>query len=178
MRLYIIAGKARHGKDTVALAIRKAYEGKKIINLGYSSYIKNYAMNISDWDGSEDTKPRDLLQNLGTEIIRKQIDEDFFVKRICDDIKVYSYYFDVIIISDARFPNEILTPKKLFDNVVTVKVIRPDFDTNLTSKEQVHLTETALDEFNDYDFEIVNDGTIDELDSKVFDMVKKVEHEY
>lgn len=178
MRLYVIAGKARHGKDTVALAIKEAYAGKKIINLGYGSYIKNYAMNISDWDGNEDTKPRDLLQQLGTDVIRNKIDKDFFVKRICDDVKVYSYYFDVIIISDARFPNEVLTPKKLFDNVVTVRVIRPNFETNLSSKEQRHATETALDEFNDYDFEIVNDGTIDELNEKVFDMVKKVEHEY
>lgn len=178
MRLYIIAGKARHGKDTVALAIKEAYAGKKVINLAYGSYIKNYAMNISDWDGSEDTKPRELLQNLGTDVIRKQIDEDFFVKRICDDIKVYSHYFDVITISDARFPNEILTPKRLFDNVVTVKVIRPNFENNLTSKEQAHSTETALDDFNDYDFEIINDGTTSELNEKVLEMVKKVEHEY
>ena len=146
--------------------------------MSYGSYIKNYAMNISDWDGNEDTKPRDLLQNLGTEVIRNKIDKDFFIKRICDDIRVYSYYFDVIIISDARFPDEVLTPKKLFDNVVTVKVIRPNFETSLTSKEKAHSTETALDEFDDYDFKIVNDSTIDELNGKVFDMVKKVEHEY
>ncbi|MBR3210230.1 MAG: hypothetical protein IKF82_08230 [Bacilli bacterium] len=178
MRLYVIAGKARHGKDTVASALKKAYEDKKVITLSYGSYIKNYAMNISDWDGNEDTKPRDLLQNLGTEVIRNKIDKDFFIKRICDDIRVYSYYFDVIIISDARFPDEVLTPKKLFDNVVTVKVIRPNFETSLTSKEKAHSTETALDEFDDYDFKIVNDSTIDELNGKVFDMVKKVEHEY
>ena len=132
MVIYVICGKARHGKDTTALAIKEAYKDKKVINLSYGSYIKEYAKKISDWDGNDETKPRELLQHLGTEVIRNQIDKEFFVKRLCDDIRVYSYYFDVITISDARFPNEIITPKKLFDNVVTIKVTRSNFETNLS----------------------------------------------
>lgn len=178
MKIYIIAGKARHGKDTTALAIKAAYGDKKVINLAYGNYIKSYAMKISSWDGNEDTKPRELLQNLGTEVIRDKIDKDFFVKRLCDDIRVYSYYFDVITVSDARFPNEILTPKKLFDDVVTIKVVRSNFETNLTADEQMHSTETALDGFNDYDFILENDGTIEDLNDKVKKIVEKVEHEH
>ncbi|MBR3229934.1 MAG: hypothetical protein IKF91_03810 [Bacilli bacterium] len=177
MKIYVICGKARHGKDTTALAIKKAYKDKKVINLSYGSYIKEFAKNISDWDGSEETKPRELLQHLGTEVIRNNIDKDFFIKRLCNDIRVYSYYFDVITISDARFPDEIITPKKLFDNVITIKVVRSNFDTNLTLEEQKHSTETALDEFDDYDYVIENNGTIDELDKKVLKIVKEVEHE-
>ena len=177
MKIYVICGKARHGKDTTALAIKKAYKDKKVINLSYGSYIKEFAKNISDWDGSEETKPRELLQHLGTEVIRNNIDKDFFIKRLCNDIRVYSYYFDVITISDARFPDEIITPKKLFDNVSTLKVVRSNFDTNLTLEEQKHSTETALDEFDDYDYVIENNGTIDELDKKVLKIVKEVEHE-
>lgn len=177
MKIYVICGKARHGKDTTALAIKKAYGDKKVINLSYGSYIKEFAKNISDWDGSEETKPRELLQHLGTEVIRNNIDKDFFIKRLCNDIRVYSYYFDVITISDARFPDEIITPKKLFDDVITIKVVRSNFDTNLTLEEQKHSTETALDEFDDYDYVIENNGTIDELDKKVLKIVKEVEHE-
>lgn len=177
MKIYVICGKARHGKDTTALAIKKAYKDKKVINLSYGSYIKEFAKNISDWDGRDETKPRVLLQQLGTEVIRNNIDKDFFIKRLCNDIRVYSYYFDVITISDARFPDEIMTPKKLFDDVITIKVVRSNFDTNLTLEEQKHSTETALDEFNDYDYVIENNGTIDELDKKVLKIVKEVEHE-
>lgn len=177
MKIYVICGKARHGKDTTALAIKKAYKDKKVINLSYGSYIKEFAKNISDWDGRDETKPRVLLQQLGTEVIRNNIDKDFFIKRLCNDIRVYSYYFDVITISDARFPDEIMTPKKLFDNVITIKVVRSNFDTNLTLEEQKHSTETALDGFNDYDYVIENNGTIDELDKKVLKIVKEVEHE-
>ena len=177
MKIYVICGKARHGKDTTALAIKKAYKDKKVINLSYGSYIKEFAKNISDWDGRDETKPRVLLQQLGTEVIRNKIDKNFFIKRLCNDIRVYSYYFDVITISDARFPDEIITPKKLFDNVITIKVVRSNFDTNLTLEEQKHSTETALDEFDDYDYVIENNDTIEELDKKVLKIVKEVEHE-
>lgn len=180
MVIYVISGKARHGKDTVAMDIKEVYEGKglKVINLAYGSYIKEYAKKISDWDGNEETKPRELLQELGTEVIRKQIDNDFFVKRICEDILVYSHYFDVITISDARFPNELEWPKKKFDNVVNVRVIREGYDSVLSEKEQKHLTEVALDGYNNYDYVIYNDGTLDDLKDKVSDLVRKVENEY
>ena len=180
MKIYVISGKARHGKDTVALDIKEIYENKglKVINLAYGSYIKEYAKEISNWDGAEETKPRELLQELGTDIIRKKIDNDFFVRRICEDIKVYSYYFDIITISDARFPNEMEWPKKYFDDVINIRVIRDGYDSVLSEKEQKHLTETALDEYNSYDYVIHNDGTLDDLKDKVLEVVRKVEHEY
>ena len=180
MMIYVISGKARHGKDTVAIDIKEIYEkkGLKVINLAYGSYIKEYAKKISNWDGNEETKPRELLQELGTDIIRKQIDHDFFVRRLCEDILVYSYYFDIITISDARFPNELEWPKKKFDNVISIKVIRDNYDSVLSEKEQKHLTEVALDEYNSYDYVIHNDGTLDDLKEKVSDVVRKVEHEY
>lgn len=177
-RIYVIAGKARHGKDTTALAIKKAYKDKKVINLSYGSYIKEFAKKISDWDGSEETKPRELLQTLGTDVIRKNIDDKFFIKRLCEDIKVYSYYFDIITISDARFPDEIDTPKNLFDNVVTIKVVRDGFESPLSSEERRHLTETALDDYDDFDYIIRNDGTISDLEEKVSKIVRKVEYEH
>ena len=45
MKIFIICGKARHGKDTTAEIIDKYFEknGKKVINLQYSSYLKEYA---------------------------------------------------------------------------------------------------------------------------------------
>ena len=180
MKIYVISGKARHGKDTIALDIKNIYEqkGLKVINLAYGSYIKEYAKRISNWDGNEETKPRKLLQELGTDIIRKKIDNDLFVRRICEDIRVYSYYFDIITISDARFPNEMEWPKKNFNNVINIRVIRDGYDSVLSQNEQNHLTELALDEYNNYDYVIHNDGTLDDLNKKVLEVVRMVEHEY
>ena len=163
--------------NRVISLVKKFYDDKKVINLSYGSYIKDYAMKISDWDGSEETKPRELLQHLGTEVIRNNIDEEFFIKRLCDDIRVYSYYFDVITISDARFPSEIDIPRSLFDDVCVIKVVRDNFDSPLSLAQQSHLSETALDNYDNYDYVIMNDGTIQDLEEKVFEILRRTPDE-
>ena len=175
-KVILIAGKARAGKDTTALLLKEIYteKGKKTINLAYGNYIKEYAKNISDWDGRDETKPRSLLQRLGTDIIRKDIDPNFFVKRLCDDIKVYSYFFDVITVSDVRFPNERDGPSAMVKDIIKIKIIRDNFVSNLTDVEKKHITETALDNYNDYDFVIHNDGTISDLRKKVEKIVEEL----
>ena len=167
--IFIVSGKANAGKDNTCELINNNVKLKslKSINLQFSSYIKMYAKKISGWNGEEETKPRSLLQELGTEIIRKKIDEMFFINRIIGDIKVYSYYFDIITISDARLPVEIDTISKEFKNVVKINVVRPNFENNLNNIERKHITETALDNYDNYDYTLVNDGTINDLNEKI-----------
>ena len=168
-KIIMLSGKARSGKDTTSLILNEMLEekGYKVMNLQFSSYIKDYAKKISNWDGSDETKPRQLLQELGTEIIRKQIDELFFVKRIIGDIMVYSYYYDIITISDCRAKVEIDEPRKHFDNICAVRVTRPNFDNGLTEEQKKHFTEVDLDDYDKFDYEIVNDGSIEDLKKKV-----------
>ena len=175
-KILILCGKARSGKDTSASYIKEYCEKKnlKILNLQYSSYIKEYAKKISDWDGSEETKPRELLQTLGTDIIRNKIDENFFVNKLIDDIKVYSFFFDVITISDARFKIEVDTPKDNFKDVFAIQVVRPNFDNGLTEKEKQHRTEIDLDDYDKYDYQIINDGSIEELEEKIKNILEEV----
>lgn len=173
--IYIICGKARYGKDTVASIIRNIYEeqGKRAVNLQYSAYIKEYVKKIYKWDGNDETKPRDLLDQVGTKVIRGKIDNLFFVKNICNDIKVYSYYFDVITISDTRTKEEVDVPRKVFDKVVAIHVERPNFDNKLTDEQKQYFTEVDLDDYDNYDYRIVNDGTIADLELKVKEIVEK-----
>lgn len=172
--VYMIAGKARHGKDETSLVIKKYYEflNKKVLILPIGSYIKAYAQKISNWDGNEETKPRELLQVLGTSVIRDRIDELFFIKRICEDIKVYSYFFDVIIISDSRLRIEIEEIRANVPNVKVIHVVRPNFNNGLTEEQLKHRTEIDLDNYNRFDIEIINDGTLDDLKRKVEEVLK------
>lgn len=178
-KIYIICGKARAGKDTTASMIKDIYEKEnlKVLNLQYSSYIKEYAKKISDWDGSEETKPRELLQILGTDIIRTNISDTFFVNKLIEDLKVYSYFFDVITISDARFKIEVDIPKDNFKNVFAIRINRPNFDNGLTEIQKMHPTEIDLDDYDKYDYIITNDGTLDDLRVKVSNMLKEEHHE-
>ena len=45
-KIYLICGRARHGKDTIAGFLKKFYEedGKKVIYSRAGKYIKFYAM--------------------------------------------------------------------------------------------------------------------------------------
>ncbi|MBQ9181530.1 MAG: hypothetical protein IJ134_02740 [Bacilli bacterium] len=174
--IYIFAGKARHGKDTCAAIVNELKD--ETINLNFAYTLKDYAKRISNWDGSDETKPRELLQQLGTNIIRKNIDEMFFVKRMIEDIKVFGYFFKYITISDARFKNEIDSIRKNFKKVVVVRVNRPNFDNGLTLEQKNHPTEIDLDDYNNYDYIVENDSTIEELKEKINKIVSEVDNKW
>lgn len=178
-KIYMIAGHARNGKDSLAKAILSYYEKQKKrgINLQFSYYVKEYAKKISAWDGSEETKPRELLQNVGTELIRKKIDEELFIRRMIEDIKVYSYFFDVITISDTRFDLELIRLAETFSNIKRIKVIRPGVEDILGNLMQ-HETEKGLVNDEIYDMIINNDGSLEELERKAYQMLEGELDEY
>ena len=179
MKIILIGGKANSGKDSTADYITKYYREKKhldVVNIQIAYYIKMYAKQIAKWDGDNETKPRQLLQDLGTELIRKQIDEYFFIKRILQDIDIYSRYFDVITISDGRLPEEFASIKLAYPETVTVHITRPGFTSRLTKDQKAHVTEALVDEI-EYDYEVVNDGTLEDLQKKAIELVQTIEKE-
>ena len=174
-KIYILSGKAGNGKNKVASYIGSIFENdtKRTINLSYASYLKEYAKNILGWDGNEETKPREFLQQIGVELIKNTIDSRMLVKRIVEDIKVYSYFYDVITISDARFPEEIEAIRENFSNVIVIHIHGLEDKNNLTYLEKKHATEISLDNYNDYDYDIDNSGTLEELKNRVEDIIKE-----
>lgn len=175
-QIFVISGKARSGKDTVAGDIQEYYkkQNKSCITLAYATPIKEYAKKILSWDGRDETKPRDFLQYLGTEFIRKQIDPNFFLRRMKEDILIYSEYYDIIIITDARFIEEIEMVKNNFEKVITIKVEKPNLISNLTEKQQQHATEISLNHYNNYDYVIMNDDSLEKLKQKVYNILNEV----
>lgn len=118
---------------------------------------------------------REFLQTLGTEVGRT-IDTDLWVKTMMDmytrEFSSYpSYGTDEIephwIMPDTRFPNEVKAIKDR--GGIVIKVNR---DTGLKDS---HISEHALDDYNDYDCVIDNNGTIDELIVKVATMMETLE---
>ena len=100
----------------------------------------------------------------------------FFIDRIIGDIKVYSYYFDNVIITDARAKKEVDTPKKEFNKVIAIRVIRPNFDNGLTEEQKNHFTEIDLDDYDKFDYEVLNDGTISDLEVKIRKIIEEVDN--
>lgn len=170
--IYVISGKSGSGKSKSAEIIKDIYykKNKKSIVLSYASSLKEYAKNILSWN-EEEEKPREFLQQVGVELIKNKIDDKFLIKRVLQDIKVYSYFYDVIIISDARFVEEIECLKE-FDKVVSIHI--NSNNNNLTEKQKYHSTETGLDNYNDYDYIIDNTSTIYNLKEELERIVGEV----
>jgi len=165
-KIYIISGKAGSGKDTVADILKNNLKDKTII-ISYASYLKEYAKNILNWNGNNEDKPRTFLQEIGDLV--KSINPNFLVNRILEDIEVYKHYYQNIIISDARFESEI---KSIENKYKCVKIYVYGRDNNLTSVQKEHNTETSLDGYHDYDYMINNNGTLDDLNRKVLEVLE------
>jgi hypothetical protein len=192
-----ITGKISSGKDTIADIIMqytpyhdweiKKFAGKlKVIAEILSGVPK---INFEDQEfKKQDMGPawgmtyRDLLQKLGTEAMRNGLHENVWVNALFSDYnrewvsigdntasedafldKIYPNW----IITDTRFPNELEAAKAL--NGITIKVIRDSGNTIGTT----HASETALDDYTEWDYIVDNNGSFEELKTQVFSILEK-----
>ena len=175
-KVFLISGKARSGKHTVANIIKDYYErqGKKCAITIYAKYIKQYAIDYFNWDGKEESKPRELLQKLGTDIIKDKLGmKDFQVRRMIEDIKVLQNFFDIIIVPDTRFIEEIEDIKETFANVYSIRINRHNYDNGLTIEEKNHPSEIALDNYKNFDYQI-DSTSINDIKIQVENILKDV----
>lgn len=173
-KIFIISGKARSGKGEVSQIIKNYYSNSKSIIISFGHYIKDYAKRASTWDGSEENKPRELLQHLGIELIKNKINDKLFINRILEDIQIFSYFYDIIIINDARLIDEIETLKSEYPNSISIRVNRLNFKSDLTLEESKHKTEIDLDNYDNFDYTIYN-STYDELKEEVINILSEVD---
>lgn len=174
-KVIAISGKARHGKDTVADLLIKFYaeQGIKAIKIPLATYIKTYAKMLG-WDGRDETKPRELLQQLGTDIIKIKMNKRLFhVERVATDIEILSEVSEdirpqVFIIPDTRFQSEVNYLKAYFkDELTLIRVERSNFDNHLTEEQKNHLSEVDLDNYGGFNYKLENDGAIESLAQKI-----------
>jgi hypothetical protein len=149
-----ISGKAQAGKDTAANNIKNLLSG-----LGYSclivhqaDYLKFICKEYFGWDGKKDENGRGILQKIGTDIGRNR-NPDIWVKVIELFINTFGEEYDIIIIPDVRFLNEVEYFKNSHD-VLNIRIIRKDFDNGLTEEQKNHLSEISLDNYT-FDVDLI-----------------------
>lgn len=143
-KIITISGKARHGKDTFASFLEEN------LNMnGYNTYVYHYAdpvkmcaTNYFNWDGKKDNYGRTLLQNIGTDRARAR-DENTWVNIGKNIIENVFHDAEYVIIPDARFPNEI----DCWEDLITIKVVRENFENDLNETQRLHASETSLDDY-------------------------------
>ena len=156
MKFILISGKSGHGKDTAAKIIREEMKkrDKTSLVIHYADLLKHICKIYFGWDGNKDKKGRDLLQSVGTDRIRN-INPDFWVNFILSLVKFFPDTYDYIIIPDLRFPNEINRIKEEGYDVCHVRIVRENYNSTLDDSQQLHISETAMDDIKP-DFWIFN----------------------
>ena len=128
---------------------------------------------------------REFLQRLGTEAMREGLHTNVWVNALFADYKAkwvptgnaieedevsLEKEYPNWIITDMRFPNEMEAVEKRHG--ITIRVVRPhgytDPNTGVYKEMPLsyHPSETSLDDAK-FDYEIINDGTMEELVKKV-----------
>lgn len=177
--IILIAGKARSGKGEVASYLKDYFlkKEKKVILSPYTKYLKRYIVEVTGKEFNDEDKPRDLLQKLSSDLIKKKLSNpNFFINRQLEDLSFYSYFMDVVIIPDVRFEEEINKVKENFTNVVTIGVKRKNYLSILTKEQQEDITEIALDNYCNYDYKIEN-TSLEKLQLDVLKIIKNLEKE-
>lgn len=134
-KIILISGCKRCGKDTVANRLMERIPNsakfcfadplREICSIAFGFSPTHYGddlkeVKVEEWNMS----PRDALIKVGTELFRKQVDPDIWVKSTINRIKQSSAQY--IFITDARFHNELQMVKDAFPNHKTFLIIRPD----------------------------------------------------
>ena len=176
----IISGKAGSGKDTVASFMKKELEkhGKKVLVIHYGDAVKWVLREFFNWDGQKDAVGRTLLQRVGTDIVRAQF-PNYWTGIVVGLLKAFEPYndFDVALVPDARFPNEVDIALETLNNCIAVRINRRNADgtewvnPNLTEEQRNHPSETSLDTFA-FDYVIHNDEGLDTLEESAITILK------
>lgn len=169
-----LCGYARSGKDTVADLLVKQHG---FVKVRFADALKRglaemFGLTPAQLDGDEKevelpwlgVSPRHLMQTLGTEWGRTLVHPDVWVLATQRHLeRLVKNGIKRIVLSDVRFENEAVMTKYLG---ALVRIDRPG-----VGAVNAHVSEEVL-ELNPYlDGVLVNDGTLEDLEDKVIDLV-------
>lgn len=173
-----IKGLAGHGKDTVANMIADYLSPTIVSKISFADPLKEILSIVSGIpkdkidQSKTETVPefgmtvRTMLQKIGTDAMRNQLDDEVWIKiaeRRIKDIPRHK----IIIFPDVRFENEMKFIKR--NKGIILNVYRPHriFDDSVYQ----HISEMGNFEA---DYTVVNDGTVQELRRKVYTIMGEV----
>lgn len=173
MKVILISGKAQSGKDTVASMLREKLisDNHRVLLTHYADLLKYICCNYFGWDGNKDEKGRQILQYVGTDVIRKR-NPTLWVNFVAMMLRYFHENWDYVIIPDCRFPNEVTTMVDNGFDTIHLRVVRQNFQSPLSEEQQKHSSETALDDTIP-DFYIENTGTLEELEATTSNWIKE-----
>ena len=174
MRVIGITGRARSGKTTVTEWIVTAHQFEPY---AFAAPLKNalraiFNLTEEQMDGEEKEQilnwlgcsPRFLMQSLGTEWGRNTVRQDLWIKLAERWLESVPRYVPGVVFSDVRFDDEANFVRQ--HGGILIHVSR-----SAAPKVNPHESERGV-RFEDGDFILPNNGTLDELYERVDDLVQ------
>jgi len=167
-KIITFSGKARSGKDCSATIIKKELKSKglRVFELAFGDYVKAICSRNYGYDDSKKDEQRNILQEIGTDDVRETKDSDFWVKIVAMTADLFKNDYDVLVLTDARFNNEM--NHDIFDKSYNFYriLVRRDTPSNLGKEELSHKSEQLAESNDDlFDCIIQNDGSLEDLEN-------------
>lgn len=168
-----LTGKAHSGKDEVARLIVESCKenGKKAFCLAYADQLKNMVSRNFDYSENDKETGRHYLQEFGDFV--RGIEEDYFVHHVWHTIDLLRNHYDLFIITDARYENELsLFPYDLMYPTINVYIQR-EFKSPLGEVEQEHSSEQMASnpDWSKFHAVIDNNGTLENTKNQVNELL-------
>ena len=179
----ILSGKSGSGKDMMAQFMKEelAKHGKKALVIHFADAVKWFCRDFLDWDGKKDEAGRTLLQTVGTDIVRAK-HPNFWTGIVVGLLQAFEPYndFDIAIIPDARFENEVEITLDNLQPAYCIRINRRNADGTLwvnpllTPEQLTHPSETSLDDYV-FDYVILNDEGLELLKESAHTLLEDIE---
>lgn len=178
--IILINGVARSGKDTFAEMLIPYLcpyvhedDNKTGIILPNAFGVKEIARNVYGWDGEKDERGRGLL--LDVTKTGYNYDPMFWEKVAVSHLKQLEIRlnkrFDFVVVPDFRYPVTQRYYMACGYNTITIQVTRPDHDNELG----IHKNDVSEQDLGiEFDYHVVNDSTIEDLDLKAREVAKSI----
>lgn len=169
-----LTGKAGCGKSTIADYLVSKHRFKQFAFADRIRAGLKVMFELDDEDFLPENKekeidylgvsPRFLMQTLGTEWARKIIGNDVWVKMLGGFDIGNDYSNRPIVITDIRFPNELEMVMNMGGHIWDIH--RPD-NNPLETDRAKHISEQVIDCDPDFNLQIYNGGTIEDLHKSI-----------
>jgi hypothetical protein len=189
-----LSGKIGSGKNTVSLLIADflhekfpiynksfAFKLKQIVEILTNfkmeiSLSNNFSNGITDFSRDDknvyisqfDMTIGEMLQQIGTNVFRDNFDREIWIKSLFTEYGDYEKKNVLWIVTDVRFTNEANYIKE--KNGILIRINGFHLKEENT-RNKFHPSETALDDYNKFDYIIENTGSLGELESKVKEII-------
>lgn len=154
--IILISGKAGVGKTTAANELKEYLDSKRfgifVVKDSFARGVKEVAKKDYGWNGVKDSKGRKLLQDVGKGGREKS--KDYWVSYMLNTQNSI-FPINVLIVDDWRFPDEAEILMKNY-KVIRIHINSPERETLKDTPLYNDESETALDNYTEYEFIIDN----------------------